>query len=524
MKKAVFIILALYAPSLFAQECNCPREKVLVYGPAMPSLSTEAQEKLPATEQGAWVTVQNFFSYELINAAGGSNGEILFESSSGYIDADTKTGHSSNGAPAPASGAVAGMHYIINTIVQGGPGAWQFMVNMEDAITREQVGSFSKTIASLDDYKAVTAGAIANWGSVLQKIRSYQKRKRDESHFEQMIYAKYKYRIEKNSLAGNESTTITFTLLDCDGEPIRDKEISPKAVDPTLGTFTTASMKTDQNGEARFTYKAREKAGQTTFFLNIEFQRISGHKRSNMVECGNLVDDRRYLTVKIPYTLFMAVEVEGEEKPGDEPTTHFAYQFSGQKNYKLSPVTGKKDCFTWESLDGPGFTFEVHNGLIQDKDGEAHYLGPMRFSTEMALDLPSCKADMTSTAHFQIRFTQLGAINETWERAGFTGATGGSFNGILLAAFMNEERKQVLMDESAQKLEKAQKELGQLKPGQLPDVSRIQALAKVWMFAFDMPADFTKPLIIDQTVRGDAQPEGIRFSKATIHFRLRKND
>jgi hypothetical protein len=200
-------------------------------------------------------------------------------------------------ADVPPAGPIEQVDYLIDGIIQGGSAGYQVTVVIETAISREAVKSTSFSLAYNFTPDQLTAGinkAVADLGPLGKTIYDFEISKRDGDT---------RYALGENGRPGaaknmhvspkdtslkiGQSTTVEITLLDCDGEPLADREVS--LVDETDdklgllpgtigGTVTPSQVHTDGSGKATVTFQAGSIPGVAVIRAHSIYLRPPGNK------------------------------------------------------------------------------------------------------------------------------------------------------------------------------------------------------------------------------------------------------
>jgi hypothetical protein len=188
----------------------------------------------------------------------------------------------------PPAGALGNLEYLVQSRVDGSDGGYAGTAFLEDAVTREMVAAAS--VHFRDPFEALEAGkqAGAQLASAFQKIRTFQKRKRDQTNG--MICPKMEIRPERGELKTNESVSVEIEVYDCDGKPgehpLKGREVELSADGGRLDRDTVI---TDDQGKARVIFRAGSKPGVGV---------ISGHTHGQTV-MHYVAGDGASATVKI---------------------------------------------------------------------------------------------------------------------------------------------------------------------------------------------------------------------------------
>jgi hypothetical protein len=176
----------------------------------------------------------------------------------------------------PPAGEVAGADYILTGYISGSNGSFTLTVNLETAVTREIAASQTAGYG-YDPTSQQTAGEnIASaLMPLLQTIRIFEVNKRNaytsvairDMH---TLAQEITVTPNKTKLNTGESVEVDIEMIDCDGVPLGDREITFEALPndsilmipgTTGGTVEPSTVTTDAEGKATVTFTAGNTAG-----------------------------------------------------------------------------------------------------------------------------------------------------------------------------------------------------------------------------------------------------------------------
>jgi hypothetical protein len=173
----------------------------------------------------------------------------------------------------PASGMSDNIEYFISGLI-----AKQKSDNTYVIKAYIQTGGTGETVvASTSTYDFSISGAqngkkvAQDLMPLMQHIRDFEKRKRDEDK-EVVIAPDGKGAVkeikpEKEIIMVGEPTKVEIKLIDCDGVPIKDMDVT---LTSEAGSFAPEKVKTDRDGKAKSEFTAECNPGKST--LTMEFK------------------------------------------------------------------------------------------------------------------------------------------------------------------------------------------------------------------------------------------------------------
>ena len=158
--------------------------------------------------------------------------------------------------PDPIEG---GDYAIVGKVFGAANGSgYTLLVAMQDATTRESVVR-NISVDFTDPYKItdVARSAAAQFAPIIDKIRDFQKKKRDESN-DTAIKAEIKVTPSKQKMNFGEQQSVEVFAHDCDGDdhPLKNRKLTLKSDN---GTFSPAEVTTGPDGKAKTTFTAQKK-------------------------------------------------------------------------------------------------------------------------------------------------------------------------------------------------------------------------------------------------------------------------
>jgi len=159
----------------------------------------------------------------------------------------------------PPSGNSENIEYLISgqILEKKSDGAYVIQAFVETGGTMETVveatAPYDFSISGAQNGKNIALQLMP----LMQHIRDFEKRKRDEES-DVVIDphgkgAEREITLEKEKLKGGESTKVEIKIIDCDGVPLKDMDVSLTAEG---GSFNPEKVKTDVDGKAETKYTA----------------------------------------------------------------------------------------------------------------------------------------------------------------------------------------------------------------------------------------------------------------------------
>jgi len=190
-------------------------------------------------------------------------------------------------APAQTAGV---SDYIVTGSITGANGAYVMSVSLQDATTREQVAESTASFAQAVDALIAGGVAAASMGSPAARIRSFQVNKRDASGSQTAISAHYKLKADKPLIEVSQTSGVVLELTDCDGAPLRNREVTLSVQGP--GSLTPGTVTTDGEGVARTEFHADQGKGMAHIYAAYPYTTVTHHHAHAVgSSCDIQVDD-----------------------------------------------------------------------------------------------------------------------------------------------------------------------------------------------------------------------------------------
>ena len=143
--------------------------------------------------------------------------------------------------------------YLIGGKVTGGPANYQLTIFVDDSHTFSSVASGSSTFSATTDsaLNAATTAALSGMLPLIQKVHNYQMQLRNSSS-SYCINPSVLVKASSATVQHGGSTTVNFTVVDCDSVPLANRELS---LNSSGGTLSAQTVQTNGAGEASATFQ-----------------------------------------------------------------------------------------------------------------------------------------------------------------------------------------------------------------------------------------------------------------------------
>ena len=336
MKNKIITIITILFSMLsmvksYAQDCKCPPLKLYVYDTKI-DFNIDSYMK-SASEAGKYVEAQN--SGDWLEGAYLKQQSDEFKVYKG-IKPNGETGTTYEQPPSDGGNPGNDIDFTSYAEVSRSGDSTQYSYTIKVIISDAYLGKLAASsiqvtndLGKVDDLVGVCVEAM---GSVLDKLREYQKQVRDQSNNTKWIYLRFQVIPEKPSLKVNDKTKVTIKLFDCaDKKPAANQKLTIKQTTDGIGTIEPTSITTDENGQANITFTAK-KLGQTEVYPDYTFTCVNGKSGYHVLPCGDqkqiIVSKQKYkITFEAEQTLPQAgmdIKLQGEcfttLKPLDDGT------------------------------------------------------------------------------------------------------------------------------------------------------------------------------------------------------------
>lgn len=250
------LAILLAFPALSAAECdNCPQRRIGLY-------DFDVTVPRPDSLSGL------FDWYPLFYGASGAGAAIFTPQCAQFLDGSVY--RDSSGVPSnslkvgidvpytPPAGNLKGMDYLLNGKVAPDGSGFKVTLSLECACDRSTVVTASSHFDRADQASTVSRDLAARTlVPVAQTIRDFEKALRDKDPEVSIggFDAKLVVDPSRRKVDLHETVPITFTLTDCDGEPLAGRKIllagggESAAPPPSNGTFAAAEATTGSDGK-----------------------------------------------------------------------------------------------------------------------------------------------------------------------------------------------------------------------------------------------------------------------------------
>ncbi|MGE5411273.1 MAG: T9SS type A sorting domain-containing protein, partial [Clostridiales bacterium] len=337
MKKIILPILTLIvlvsSIKTYSQECSeCNQRNVIIYDnkmlvprpddPSDPELLTKTRKwfslfYITAGENAAFWQDPSHDCITKFTAAFFTKADTVNESMIFGID------YTNTPPPGPLGGVI---QYIIYGAVGGGNGSYTLSLYLEAAQSREVIKTVTINFGEKDEPLTIGKNAYAQLAPLYNTMMEFEKKKRDQGD-PWAINPKIVTTPEKTVLKTNESTNVTFQLIDCDGVPLKSRKLT---LTTTLGSFDPVSVTTDNEGKASTVFKSGATAGVANISATYPYRRA-------YEESAMSVSDEGYATIQI------------ERQPYWEVSGSYSYTEKITHDYNADFGSGSTDVMHEES-------------------------------------------------------------------------------------------------------------------------------------------------------------------------------
>ena len=276
----IFITIIVYSSQILPQgwECqDCPSRDLAFFD--LNIWEREPPSPGSGLDQADWL--------EMFMVAGGIHDALFNEDPSkeciNYYDGqmvsiiewgqDQYSHGSTNLSLPPIAGTVESLQYLVSGEINKlqFDGSYQIWVFIQAAGTMDMVvqakATYDFSISGAQNGKNIAQQLMP----LMQHIRDFEKTKRDEDS-EVVVApdgkgAELEINPEKEKIKGGENTKVEIKLIDCDGVPIKDMDVTLTGVG---GSFNPEKVKTDGDGKAESKFTADCDPGKYT--LTMEFK------------------------------------------------------------------------------------------------------------------------------------------------------------------------------------------------------------------------------------------------------------
>lgn len=341
----IFLIAAFYSQAAFSACDKCNKPQVLSFDcqvlPIRPSDTTDAAlaQKIIAWRDLFWASagIKNYIFNDDVTKDCFTHLDGSFFTKGDTVSKGISFGEEWSNLP-PSSGN-AGGDYLFTGSVDGIEGNYTVTAQLMVSRTREIVSNatipFTSSINSMEAGKQ--AGAAL--GPVLDKIRVFEKKKRDSGDPYAMSPTA-ELHPKKTVVNKGESVEIELWLYDCDGDistsPLKNRPVQLTA---TEGTLSSSSVTTGVDGKAVVTFTAGDKPAEALIEAIYPFRYASEYESA----CDGVTTIK---ITQIPATLWRVSGTIQKNNYYDETNTSTIDKISGYShqnsynsdNFRISAV------------------------------------------------------------------------------------------------------------------------------------------------------------------------------------------
>ena len=256
-----FVFLFLSAPFLIAQTTDhWPKPSVAIYDCNWSAviIDTNSQKIFNSSSR---LILQDILSDTTSNQ--------VFIFSFGYADTTaTDPTSSGNSFPLPDSGAAIDANYVISSKIVGNTGNYTLTVSIQDGHTYTHIVDGTATFNSITDNNVSFAclSAVHQILPLTTYIRSYQQSVK-QTNPSLSINPQIVLSPAKSELPLNGSTNVAIAVLDCDGAPLANRQLT---LDASYGSFNVSTVQTDNDGKAAAEFTAGSSKGIANIAATIQ--------------------------------------------------------------------------------------------------------------------------------------------------------------------------------------------------------------------------------------------------------------
>ncbi len=334
---AVFVLMLSILDMKAQGKCNCPPVKLYVYDT---KIDFPADSNLDAVEGGKYTEAQNSGQW--------LGGDYVKQQSDQFqvyqnLRPGTKQGKTYELPPDNGGGSEGDIDFTSYAEVSRSGTApnytYSVSVKIYDAYTHALVTTIRRTTTDLGKVDDLIDDAVGSFSPVLDKLRDYQKKIRDESGGIKWIGLKFKATADKTKLNVGETTHVHIKIFDCaDEKPTPNQQLNVKLGRPKVGIVNNPNIRTNSSGEAVLIFTAKNE-GETTVFPDFTYTAINGKPGYHVLRCG---DELKIQVGNETYKLTMDVDITGADG--------LHWQLKGEVITKLISYTD--GTFQLKAVDG----------------------------------------------------------------------------------------------------------------------------------------------------------------------------
>jgi hypothetical protein len=256
-----FVFLFLSAPFIVAQTTDhWPKPSVALYDCNWSAVITDTNSQ-KILNSSSRLILQDILTDTT------SNQVFLF--SFGYADTTAIDYTSSgNSFPLPDSGAATDANYVIASKIVGNTGSYTITVSIQDGHTYAHIIDGTAAFNSITDNNVRSAclSAVQQILPLTTYIRSYQVLLK-QANPSLSINPQINLSPAKSEVPLNGSTDVAITVIDCDGAPIVNRQLT---LDASYGSFDVSTVQTDNDGKAVAEFTAGNSKGIANIAATIQ--------------------------------------------------------------------------------------------------------------------------------------------------------------------------------------------------------------------------------------------------------------
>jgi hypothetical protein len=261
MLTGIFLLLFVSAHFLNAQTTDhWPKPSVALYDCNWSAVTTDTTSQKILNSSSRMI-LRNILSDTT------SNQVFLF--SFGLADTTaTDPTSSGNSFTMPDSGAAIDANYVIASKIVGTTGSYTLTVSIQDGHTYTHIVDGTATFNSITDnnMKSACLSAVQQILPLTTYIRSYHGLLK-QANPSLSINPQINLSPVKSEVPLNGSTDVVITVIDCDGAPLANRQLT---LDASYGSFNVSTVQTDNAGNAVAVFTAGNSKGIANIAATIQ--------------------------------------------------------------------------------------------------------------------------------------------------------------------------------------------------------------------------------------------------------------
>jgi hypothetical protein len=257
----MFVLLLVSAQLLIAQTTDhWPRPTIAMYDCNWSAVITDTNSQKILNSSSRLI---------LQDILGDTTSNQVFLFSFGYADT-TATDYTSSGNSftLPDSGAAIDANYVIASKIVGNTGSYILTVSIQDGHTYAHIVNGTATFNSITDnnVKSACLSAVQQILPLTTYIRSYQGLLK-QANPSLSINPQIVLSPAKSEVPLKGSTNVAITVVDCDGAPMANRQLT---LDASYGSFNVSTVQTDNAGKAAAVFTAGNSKGIANIAATIQ--------------------------------------------------------------------------------------------------------------------------------------------------------------------------------------------------------------------------------------------------------------